>query len=125
MTTDKNLTKTENQLRKVYVPVADIYETEDLYSLKLEVPGVSKENLDIVIENNELIISAKSSLEDNPETRYRYSEFSTMDYRRTFRIGNDIDRSKVEARLDNGILTLLLHKHETVKPRKITINQIN
>lgn len=124
MATDKNLTYNENQ-KKVYIPLADIYETEDLYSLKLEIPGVSKENLDILIENNELVISAKSSLENSDEKKCKYSEFRAMDYRRTFRIGNDIDRSKVEAKLENGVLTLLLHKHETVKPRKININQIN
>lgn len=125
MATDKNLTSIENIQKKVYIPVADIYETEDLYSLKLEIPGVPKENLEITIENNELVISAKSSLDDKAEVKYKYSEFSSMDYRRTFRIGNDIDRSKVEAKLENGVLTLLLHKHDTVKPRKIMINQAN
>ncbi len=125
MATDKNLTSIENAQKKVYIPVADIYETEDLYSLKLEIPGVSKDNLEITIENNELVISAKSSLNENADVKFKYSEFSSMDYRRTFRIGNDIDRSKVDAKLENGVLTLLLHKHETVKPRKITINQIN
>lgn len=125
MATDKNLTINENHTNKVYVPLADIYETEDLYSLKLEIPGVPKENLDISIENNELTISAKTALDAKPEGKCRYSEFSSMDYKRSFRIGNDIDRSKVEAKLANGVLTLLLHKHETVKPRKITINQIN
>ena len=125
MATDKNLAYNDNRNKKVYVPVADIYETEDLYSLKLEIPGVPKDNLDISIENNELTISAKSAIGEKPDEKCRYSEFSSMDYRRTLRIGNDIDRSKVEAKLENGVLTLLLHKHETVKPRKITINQIN
>ena len=125
MATDKNLTYNETNSKKVYVPVADIYETEDLYSMKMEIPGVPKENLDISIENNELTISAKSAIEEKTEEKCRYSEFSSMDYKRSFRIGNDIDRSKVEAKLENGVLTLLLHKHETVKPRKITINQIN
>ncbi len=125
MATDKNLTYSDSQERKVYVPVADIYETEDFYSLKLEIPGVPKENLDILIENNELVISAKCTIEDKADEKCKYSEFSSMDYRRSFRIGNDIDRGKVEASMENGVLTLLLHKHETVKPRKIEIKQVN
>lgn len=125
MASERNLTTAEKQPKKIYVPVADIYETEDLYSMKLEMPGVSKEGLDILIENNELTITAKSTLSDKEGEKCRYSEFSSMDYRRSFKIGNDIDRSKVEAKLENGVLTLLLHKHETVKPRKITINQLN
>ena len=44
---------------------------------------------------------------------------------RTFRIGNDIDRNRIDAKLENGILTLVLHKSEAVKPKKIMINQIN
>jgi HSP20 family protein len=81
MATDKNLTINENHTNKVYVPLADIYETEDLYSLKLEIPGVPKENLDISIENNELTISAKTALDVKPEGKWRYSEFSCLDYK--------------------------------------------
>ncbi|HOP64393.1 MAG TPA: Hsp20/alpha crystallin family protein [Spirochaetota bacterium] len=125
MATEKNLTHNGNAQRTVYVPVADIYETEDLYSLKLEIPGVPKENLDISIEENELTISAKSVLDDAAVEKCRYSEFSNMDYRRSFKIGNDIDSNKIEAKLENGVLTLTLHKHEKVKPRKISIKQIN
>ena len=125
MATDKALITDNKSQRRVYVPLADIYETEDLYCLKLEMPGAKKDSIDITLENNELIIEGKSCLEDNNNAKIKYSEFSNMDYKRSFRIGNDIDRSKVEAKFENGVLTLLLYKHEAVKPKKIAINHAN
>jgi HSP20 family protein len=109
---------------RVYIPLTDIYETEDIYSLKMEIPGVKKENLDIVIDKKELRITAKAEKTDNIEN-IRYSEFSDRDFHRVFKIGYDIDRNRVDANLENGILTLKLHKSEDVKPKKIAINQIN
>jgi len=125
MATDKSLVSESKSSRRVYVPVADIYETEDLYCLKLEMPGATKDSIDITVENNELLIEGKSVLEDNAGRQIRYSEFSNMDYKRSFRIGNDIDSNKVEAKFEDGVLTLLLYKHEAVKPKKITINTAN
>jgi len=120
-TNSKNITDS----RKVFhTPLADIYSTEEIYSVKLEVPGVTKENLNVVIEDDELKISAESSIEES-EKDLKYAEFSVKNFSRTFRVGNDVDRSKIDAKLDNGILTLVLHKSEEVKPKKIAINQVN
>ena len=82
MTGEKNIIKNDTFQKKTYIPVADIYESEDLYSLKMEIPGVARENLDIVIEDNELRITARSSFEQNDSDKIRYSEFSNMDYSR-------------------------------------------
>jgi len=117
--------KSITESRKVFhTPLADIYATDDIYSVKLEIPGVTKENLNIVIEDDELKITAESSIEEN-ENDLKYADFSVRNFSRTFRVGNDVDRSKIDAKLENGILTLTLHKSEEVKPKKITINQIN
>ncbi|HOW83806.1 MAG TPA: Hsp20/alpha crystallin family protein [Spirochaetota bacterium] len=103
------------------VPVADIYETDDAYSLKLEMPGVKKENLEITMNDNELEISGKIQKDETNGKNLKYSEYELFDYYRSFRVGNDIDRNSIKAELDNGILTLTLHKSEEVKPRKIQI----
>ncbi len=111
--------------RKVfYTPLADIYETDDIYSVKLEVPGITKEHLDIVIHDDELRITAEAEKTDE-EKNLKYAEFNTRNYSRVFRVGNDIDRSRIDARLENGVLTIILHKSEEVKPKKIMINQAN
>lgn len=117
--------RNNSDTKKVFhIPLADIYETDDVYSVKMEMPGITKENLNIVIDDDELKINAESSIEDNDKD-IKYAEFTAKNYSRTFRVGNDVNRNKVDARLENGILTLTLHKSEEVKPKKITINQIN
>ncbi|PKL16652.1 MAG: hypothetical protein CVV49_15080 [Spirochaetae bacterium HGW-Spirochaetae-5] len=124
MMTDTNV-KNSGESRKVFhIPLTDIYETADIYSVKLEMPGIVKENLDIVIDNDELKITAESSPEENTDS-LKYAEFRAKDFSRTFRVGNDVDRNRIDAKLENGILTLTLHKSEAVKPKKISINQVN
>jgi len=110
--------------QRVYIPLTDIYETGDLYSLKMEMPGIKKENLDIVIDENELRITAKRGSHEEKEN-VKYSEYSDRDYYRVFKIGYDVDRNRVDANLDKGVLTLKLYKSEEVKPKKISINQAN
>jgi len=124
MMTDTKTANNPEIKKEFYTPVADIYETEDLYSVKLEVPGVAKENLNIMIEEDQLKITAETSLEENLNN-LKYAEFSPRNFSRTFRIGNDIDRNKIDAALENGILSLVLHKSEAIKPKKILINQVN
>ncbi len=120
-TGSKNITES----KKIFqTPSADIYETEDIYSVKLEMPGVAKENLNVVIDDDELKITAESSIGENG-ANLKYADFRTANFSRTFRVGNDIDRNRIEAKLDNGVLTLILHKSEEVKPKKILINQMN
>jgi HSP20 family protein len=124
MMNDTNV-KNSGETRKIFhIPLADIYETADIYSVKMEIPGITKENLDIVIDDDELKITAESLPEENIEN-LKYSEFRARDFSRTFRVGNDVDRNRIDAKLENGILTLTLHKSEAVKPRRVTVNQIN
>ena len=124
MMTEKSINNSTESSKAFLIPLADIYETDELYSVKLEMPGVQKDNLDIVIDDDELKITAESSIEEG-ENSLRYAEFSVKNFSRSFRIGNDIDRNRIDAKLENGILTLILYKSEAVKPKKITINQIN
>lgn len=124
MMIEKNSQNGAEIKKAAYVPLADIYETADIYSVKLEMPGITKENLSVIIDDDELKITGESSFEEKNEN-LKYAEFSAKNFSRTFRVGNDIDKNKIDAKLENGILTLTLHKSEEVKPRKITINQMN
>jgi len=120
----KEMVKNNNNSReeRVLVPLTDIYETTDQYTLKLEMPGVTKDKLEITMENDELEIRGEA-IPYKPESKVlKYSEFSQYDYFRKFTVGNDIDRDKISASLEDGVLTLVLQKHESVKPRKIAIN---
>ena len=102
-------------------PPASVIETGDGYTLELEMPGVSKDGLDISIENNELSIVGRRS---NPATEgtLLHRESRSHNYRRTFEIDPSIDSRKITARITQGVVTLTLPKAEEVKPRKITVS---
>lgn len=114
-----NLNANTPQVRYL-TPPANIWETGDGYVLELEMPGVSKDGLELTVENNELTISGRRGAWDiKAEAVYRESR--GFDYRRVFDLDPSIDTSKITAKMEQGILTLTLPKAERVKPRKIAV----
>lgn len=107
------------EVRRI-IPSVDIYETEDDVVLVADVPGVSKENLHLDIDKDELTISGLFPGHNGGGKRL-IDEFVYGEYRRTFTLGDTVDREKIVAKLEDGILRLTLPKYEKVKPRKIAI----
>ncbi len=101
-------------------PLANILETKDAYVLEAELPGVTKDGLEVSVENGELTLVGRRSAAV-PECRTVYRESRGLDYRRSFELDPAIDTTRIEAKLDQGVLTLTLPKAEFVKPRKITV----
>lgn len=97
-----------------------ICEEEGKIILKLEMPGVTKDNLDINVDNNQLEISGKR---EDPEIdgKYLVRERRYGDYYQVYTIDDTIDRNKIDASLDNGMLNLTLHLKEAEKPKKIEV----
>ena len=102
------------------VPVADIASSGDAYVLQIEMPGVDKSGLELTVENGELlIVGHRRRIDSIGEPVYR--EIRTNDYRRVYELDPSIDTGKINARIDQGLLTVTLPKAETVKPRKIAV----
>ena len=101
-------------------PEVNIFETADGYVLQAEMPGVNKDGLDITIEGAELTIVGRRS---QPEVKagLLYRESAVADYRRVFELDPAIDAGKINARMDQGILTLRLPKSEQARLRKVTV----
>ena len=106
---------------KFITPVASVSETADGYTLELEMPGVSKEGLEISVENNELSILGRRST-SAPAGTLVHRESRPYSYRRSFEIDPSIDSAKIGARISQGIVSLTLPKAEEVKPRKIAVS---
>ncbi len=101
-------------------PVTNIREDKDGYLLEAEMPGVSKEGLEVTVANGELvIIGRRTPVQTGGELVYRESR--AFDYRRAFELDPSIDAAQITAKIDQGVLTLHLPKSESVKPRKITV----
>ena len=101
-------------------PLVDVVETEDGYVLEAELPGMSEKNVDVSVEDNLLTVTARQEEQDD-ERRYLMRERAGGEYRRSFVLPKDADRSKIEARFRNGILILEVKKLPEAKPRQIKI----
>lgn len=101
-------------------PAATVIENTEGYILNVEMPGVSKENLEMWVENNELTIVGRRSLPSVHGTLL-HRESRTENFRRTFELDPSIDATKINAKVDQGVVTLTLPKAEQLKPRKITV----
>lgn len=107
------------------MPFADIEETDSAYTVTAELPGIPRENIEVkVSEDNTVEISGKAST-DKKESKGSYvrQERSHTDFYRRFRLESDIDSDKVEAKVENGILSLTLPKKapESAKIKKVEI----
>jgi len=109
----------QNGSRGYLYPQVNIAETKDGYILEAEMPGVNKESLEVLLEDNELTIVGHRKFEANAELLYR--ESVPRDFRRSFVLDPAIDTAKINARVENGVLTLTLPKAEQVKPRKVLV----
>ena len=104
---------------QVVTPAVDIFENKDEILLHVDMPGVTKENVTIKLENDTLSMTGLRQL-TSPGTA-RFEEFGDVEYRRSFSVPQGIDSEKVNAELKNGVLRLHLPKSDAVKPRKIEI----
>lgn len=104
----------------VYVPLVDIYETEDSLVVLADMPGVAPENVDIDLKDDLLTIRGTVTPEGQAE-RMLLREYGVGDYYRQFTIGRIVDQSKIEAVMKDGVLKLTLPKVDAAKPRKITV----
>lgn len=102
-------------------PLVDIFETEDEYTLSANMPGVSKENVKIKIEDGNMTIMGKVDYENLLSKKCILSENEIGNFYRKFRISESIDDSKIQAKLENGQLIVNMPKHERVKPKTIEI----
>jgi HSP20 family protein len=104
----------------VYVPAVDICESEDTIVLTADMPGVAPEDVDIDLRDNQLTLFGKVTLE-NPQEHILIQEYGSGDYYRQFTLSSKIDQSKIEASMNDGVLTLALPKAEVARPKKITV----
>ena len=118
----KSIDKTEGEPTRHglwFTPLVDIYETESEIVVKADVPGVTKDNLDIDLRDGILSIVAQVEPADYGELVYQ--EYEIGGFARRFQVGEDIDQDKITASLDNGVLTLHLPKADRHRPRKIEV----
>jgi len=109
-------------------PRVDVVEDEDALRLVADVPGMSAEDIDITLHEGVLVIEGKLAHEDGAkkddeaeEPRYLFRERQDLAFKRSFKLGRDLDPDNVTASVDNGVLTVVLPKMAKPQPRQIKI----
>lgn len=105
----------------VFIPVADIFETDNDITLLADMPGVRSDRLDIDLRDNTLTLSGDVDPPEGEEGSDILREYQTGRYHRQFTLSEVIDQSRIEASLNDGVLRLTLPKVEKASPRKITV----
>lgn len=101
---------------------ANLYQSGDAFEMRLEVPGMDKESLNIKIQGNYLEVTGSREQKLPEGYKVHKTERGAGSFSRSFTLPDDVDSSRVEATLKDGILYLTLPKSEAAKPRQITIS---
>ena len=108
--------------REVWLlPPVDVTEDSQGLTVYADMPGVSHEGLSVEIEGDTLVIEGRSKLSLPQGAKPLYAEQRSVSYRRRFTLSGDLERDKIDARLNNGVLTLQIPKTEAAKPRRIAV----
>jgi len=103
-------------------PDVDIYEDAEGISLRADMPGVSRDRLDIQVNKDALTIEGEAKIDMPEGMEALYADVQSTRYRRSFALSGELDTEKIEARLKDGVLNLHIPKRAEAKPRKIEVN---
>jgi len=106
---------------RTYLPVTDIFETEQALTVVMEMPGVDKQNVEVTVENDVLSVVGRIDFAKYEGLQPVYTEYNVGHYARGFQLSSKIDQGKISADLKDGVITLVLPKAEEAKPRKIKV----
>ncbi len=103
------------------MPAVNISEEDEAYRLTLAVPGMKKSDFEIDVEGNQLTIScSKEESKAEKETRFTRREYSYYSFERSFTLPEEINRDRIDASYENGLLIVLLPKKEEAKRQQIS-----
>ena len=105
-----------------FVPPVDVYEDAQQLVLKLEVPGIKQEDLDVRLENQTLTVKGERKFEqDEKEENFHRIERRYGSFSRSFTLPQTVDTAAAKASYDAGVLTISLAKKEAAKPKQVKV----
>ncbi len=105
----------------VFIPAVDILENANEIIVLADMPGVESKRVDIDLKDNQLTITGKVDAPEGEKETSLYREFNWGDYFRQFTLSSLIDQGKISAKMEGGVLRLVLPKVEKAKPQKIKV----
>lgn len=115
--------QSEEMAARNWVPPVDVQETDEAYKLHAELPGLSKEDIEITLENNVLRLAGERKFErDVKKESFQRIERTYGSFTRSFALPSQVNAEGVQATFENGVLTVVVPKKEQAKPRQISIS---
>jgi HSP20 family molecular chaperone IbpA len=108
----------------VFEPDVDIVEFDDRVEIRLDLPGVKSEGLEIEFDRGVLSVEAKVEPRRSPDSGSLVREYGVGDYRTRFRVGEKLQAGEIEAELKNGELVIKVMKPAEAKPKKVAVKPI-
>lgn len=102
-------------------PAVDIFETADGITLQADMPGVTREGLNLRVEGPNLLVEGTIGIVPEQMMSALYADVRSTLYRRNFVLGNELETEKIDANLSNGVLTVRIPKRPELRPRKIEV----
>jgi HSP20 family protein len=106
---------------RVWRPAVDAWEDEEAVTLRLDLPGLNRDSLDVQLTAEELVIRGERKWLESEKATCIHAERPYGQFHRAFRLGLPLQNDAVEAAYQDGVLTVRLPKAETLKPRKIEV----
>ncbi|BCG05506.1 heat-shock protein (plasmid) [Paraburkholderia sp. PGU19] len=107
--------------RMTITPAVDIFEDGQAVTLWADLPGVTKDKLDVRVHDGNLSIEAEAVVPTPANLRLQHAEVREPRFARTFTLSPDFDTSKIEASLQDGVLKLTIPRREEARPRRIEV----
>ena len=105
-----------------WMPAIDILERENDFNIKIELPGVDKNDVKITVQNDVLTIKGEKKQEGEKKSEnYHYVERRYGSFQRSFTLPSSVDGAKIDASYENGVLNIIVPKIEEVKPKEIEV----
>ena len=102
-------------------PSTDVYETSEAYVITIDMPGVPRDAIHLTMDGNSLVVKGTVGERYGVKSEFLCAELQRNGYYRTFNLGEGIDRDRIDARYEEGVLKVKLLKKEEVRPREIAI----
>jgi HSP20 family molecular chaperone IbpA len=115
----------EPQAHWVRTPPIDIFETAEGLVLRADLPGVTIDGLDLQIQDNRLTLFGRSSAALPGAEHLLHQEFHPADFLRSFILSDDVDHNGITAKLQNGVLEVVLPRSPKTQPRKIQVKKVD
>ncbi|MFX1767256.1 Hsp20/alpha crystallin family protein [Paraburkholderia sp. A1RI-2L] len=107
--------------RMTITPAVDIYEGTQGVTLWADLPGVTRDKLDVRVHDSSLVIEAEAVVPTPANLRLQHAEVREPRFARTFTLSPDFDTSKIEASLQDGVLKLTIPRRDEARPRRIEV----